>query len=122
MSSADDIAKVVRDLKDGRIHWLEENIGLWRSFVTLFNLSTGLPVIDATRIYKSIMRTPQIDLYGDHVLRPPWMDAFICYQNQHGNVHVMHTMCSKADDRSIFVEKHYQPDDQEHTIEWDRVE
>lgn len=61
-----------------------------------FALALGLasvdgPVVDATEIYHSLVaRDDPVAIYEDHpCIAPPWRDASICYQNEHGNVMVM---------------------------------
>lgn len=78
--SADAIAKVVSDLRAGRVKQLQP-----------LPVSFDGPVVDATAIYHSLVaRDEPIMIYEDHpCIAPPWEDALICYANEHGNVIVM---------------------------------
>jgi hypothetical protein len=75
-------------------------------------------VVDATAIYRSLADNPKpVYLYEDHpCIAPPWMNAAICYANEHGNVIVMQstaTELAKNERREL-----WEPAD---PVEWDRV-
>jgi len=94
------IAKVVRDLKMGRVmdpansaqHDDPEVVDEMRKVhLSLLELVRDFPcqIIDATTMYHQITNGPAVKLYDEYRLMPVWDNALICYQNQHGNVHVV---------------------------------
>lgn len=97
--TAEAIAKVVADIRDGRVRspgppWTVEN---------LLDLK---PVIDATAIYESITsQEGSTRLYEDHpCIAPPWENAVVAYQNEHGNVIVMLSHVTPSMDEWITAE------------------
>lgn len=89
---AEAIARVVSDIRKGVV-----KSALTRDSVnakTLYEMAvafSGLgPVVDATPIYHALVdKAEPVDMYGDHVIAPPWDFGSICYRNEHGNVIVM---------------------------------
>jgi hypothetical protein len=93
--SAEAIARVVDDFRRGRVtmqelairgtpdskywgqekHWISED-----------------PVIDATALFREIRQHPgrTVDLYADHLLRPPLDSCSVAYVNDYGNVVIAH--------------------------------
>lgn len=52
-------------------------------------------IVDCTDIYRALAATPRpIELYG-HTIPPAWMNALICYENQHGNIIAMSTYAAE---------------------------
>lgn len=98
--SAEEIATVVAGLRARQFRIPQNTRGDLASHVaTMRKISVQVigdslagPVVDATAVYRSLVDTPsrEIDLYQDHPnIAPPWREATICYQNQHGNVIMM---------------------------------
>lgn len=91
MKGNTEIARLVTDLRLGRVRNLLDKRMAGReldAFLTLTNIS---PIINATSIYDSIVaRDEPTDVYEDHpCIAPPWDSAVICYLNGHGNTHAM---------------------------------
>lgn len=88
--SAEAIARVVADLKAGRLQINTHDVDDY-SVSAAKKLSNPGPVVDATLIYESLVANHDpIHLYEDHPsIAPPWESALICYVNEHGNVVVM---------------------------------
>lgn len=118
--SAELIAKVVRDLRMGRYNRIPEDLPdkVYDAWNALF-VFDDVPIIDATKLYENFIGGKQIFVYEDHVMCPPWPIALVCYVNDHGNVHVMLTIST---DRVEYTRSLWQPKDQEHRIDWDKVE
>ena len=115
-SSAEEIARVVADLRADRI-------------VNLFNFQIDVgqvyfataEVVDGTRLYHDLTDKPKgVDVYKEYLLNPVWDSALIGYLNQHGNVTVMHSWVCEY---SAYT-GHRPPWESfadTHTIDWDRV-
>lgn len=90
--SAEAIAKVVADLRAGRVRSSDEETKKWND-----GFAFEGPVVDATAIYHSLVaKDHPIALYEDHsCIAPPWESSLVCYQNEHGNVLVMYTFISE---------------------------
>lgn len=90
----DELAKVVADLQAGRVMNppnLPSRSPVFRAVTSLATTAVG-PLVDATMIYETYLRKPQIALYEDHpCIAPPWGQAFIGYRNEHGNANVTFT-------------------------------
>ncbi len=84
--TAEAIARVVADLRDGRVRPLVRDEGLFACGLEMAQLKAK--VVDATSIYESIVAKDEpIYIYEDHPsIAPPFTSAHVCYQNEHGNV------------------------------------
>ena len=95
--SADEIARVIADLRGGRQRRLllaePSNPALQSQADEIAALSG--PTVDATAIYDSLVaRDDPVAVYEDHpCIAPPWDSATICYVNEHENVIAM-TLCA----------------------------
>ena len=91
--TADAIAQVVADLREGRIMALPGNDkptseAAHRAAIQAC-AATSL-IVDATAIYRDLIAPGDpIDVYEDHILVPPAADFAIAYENNHGNVLVL---------------------------------
>lgn len=123
--SAEDIAKVVSDLREGRVRALGPTSDPERqeADVKIHALARALimkpVVVDATAIYNSLVAKDEpIQIYEDHpCIAPPWEEAAICYRNEHGNVIVMHASVMPFDPKK----PPWDDMADTHTVEWDRV-
>lgn len=99
-TSASSIASVVADLRSGRIVSSDPAQVLRPSSKIMISgepepidisLSTAGPTVDATAIYNSLVASDRpVYVYEDHpCISPPWLQAVICYRNEHGNVIAM---------------------------------
>lgn len=88
--SAEAVGRVVADLKAGRCRNPVEG-----GRVGLRSGQEGT-VVDATALYHSIVeRDEPVALYEDHpCIAPPWPSFMVCYENEHGNVVIMHGLVS----------------------------
>lgn len=136
--TAEAIAKVVTDLRTGRVRLgslagqgyerfpnVAEGIARSREAHTkVIETSAGIaatsPVVDVTAVFNQIMAdNKRADLYGDHKAAPPWWDALLAYTNTFGNVYVIQIIAADAE---------WRPDHQdpirwksENPMDWDRV-
>jgi hypothetical protein len=96
--SADEIAKVVADLKRGHVKLIwdkdpakpnGQELALAAARLWMNEPTT---VVDCTKIYNSLIEKDEpVYLYEDHPsIVSPWDQAAYCYVNEHGNVIVMH--------------------------------
>lgn len=87
--SADLIAPVILDLRQGRVRSLTPKTPELHEHA-LIRCDTAT-VVDATPIYESLVaKDDPVYVYEDHpCIFPPWASAAICYVNDHGNVIVM---------------------------------
>ena len=90
--SAELVAKVVQDMKKGRIYVESRNPE--SELVTLnldtWKLAQWADVIDATPVWDQWMQKDDgTYVYEDHVICPPWDNALISYVNGYGNVTVL---------------------------------
>jgi hypothetical protein len=123
VESAERIAKVVNDLKTGRYNLLSKSgEALKDSLEALLYLLEQSPVIDATMIYRNLVANKKpIDVYGDHVMFPPWRSAVVSYVNEHGNVICMLLLASETheiDSRNPALAR-WETDNE---VDWERVE
>jgi hypothetical protein len=123
--SAEQIAKVIADMRNGRVRPLGpgkdrvRNVHDKRIHELALQLVMHPVVVDATAIYHSLVAKDEpIHMYEDHpCIAPPWEEAAICYENEHGNVIVMHASVMPFD-----PEKPPWDDMADtHTIDWGRV-
>lgn len=87
--SADRIAAVVADLRRHRVRTL----GTEDVYGFALDRVRDPVVVDATAIYRSLVAKDQtISVYEDHpCIAPPWDEAVVAYENEHGNVIAMHS-------------------------------
>jgi hypothetical protein len=112
--SAEAIAKVVADLRAGRIFDVYD-AGLYATEIQDFESAV---VVDATAVYYDLLKRKGVNLY-DHRLAPVWPNSLICYRNEHGNGIVTHAEAvplAEWDSTGDRWETNL-----EHTIDWDRV-
>lgn len=114
--SAEPIARVIADLRAGRVlNAIPDNPGLHEYAL---KRNAGAVVVDATAIYQSLADNPRpVYLYEDHpCIAPPWMNAAVCYANEHGNAIVMQSTATEftKDERQQL----WEPAD---PVDWDRV-
>lgn len=114
--TAENIALVVADIHAGRVKRATKRDDI---FDLARQVWAAVPpvVVDATAIYQDLLVAPkEIALYEDHPsLMPPWESFALCYQNEHGNVVVMH---------STVVERRADDDEPWETdtgADWDKV-
>lgn len=115
--SAEAIARVVSDLREGRARQARAKVAEDRTVHEYaLRLAGAGPVVDATALYRSLAaRDEPVYLYEEHpCIAPPWSDASICYENEHGNALVM----------ALHVEEHDSaaaPWEPGEPVEWERV-
>ena len=89
----EELARVVGDIRRGRVT-IPPRVRfsrIHRAAAAQARASDG-PLVDATMIYQTYLRKPQIAIYEDHPsICPPWTEAFIGYRNEHGNATVTFT-------------------------------
>lgn len=111
--SADAIAAVIADLRDGRWwHPVPDGFAPPGDMAPLVvDCVESAPVVDATPMYYQIAGSDDpIDLYNTFEIHEVWPEATVCYVNQHGNVHV---------GLSGFI--NWQPWDTPNDVDWGRV-
>lgn len=59
--------------------------GYWDTLAEIARLSD---VVDATPMYR-LLGTRWSEPYKDFLGLPPWLNSIVCYENEHGNVHVL---------------------------------
>jgi len=117
-SSAEQVAKIAADLKAGRVH---NQFQFDRSSLQRHIMQTAVTV-DSTQVYKDLVkRDTGVFVYEDHVLRPVWEQAFICYLNEHGNVMAMHTHSIDLQEKPHDPKLYWESQSGTHEIEWSRV-
>lgn len=89
--SAEAIARVVADLRAGRVqpasHLDERYLQVMHQALQLVDDPV---VVDAQKLYEQQATKDEVYLYEDHpCIAPPWDEAVIAYVNQHGNVYAM---------------------------------
>jgi len=128
MDSAEEIAKVISDIKSGRakpFHNDDKENDKTNSLVgKLFDLDKFMPgtieVVDSTLLYQNMRKAGKpIALYEDHEIPPVWKFAMIGYVNEHGNVKVVGSVV--IDVLALDEDEKWQPKDQEHTIDWSEI-
>lgn len=87
--SAEEIARVVADLREGRAKKPPgPTTEIYNAALRLVGLPQ--PVVDVTALYlerTTTMMDRDWQPYDEHPsIAPPWEDALFCYQNKHGNV------------------------------------
>ena len=119
--SAEAIAKAIADARRGRVeHNLDKDDDyneVWKAWMTIF-ADPLVPLVDATDIWKQYMASDGARPYEDHVLRPPWPEVIIGYQNSYLNVNLMQVICAPIEEVSETVRWNSLAD---HTISWDEV-
>lgn len=114
--SSEAIARVIADLEQGRARLIDPSTGDLRRFATSF--TQHFPVIDATAIYEMMVQNgTEYALYEHSIVRPVHKCYSTCYENEWGNVIVMHSVAVDRADEAI----HWQPVNQEHVIDWEAV-
>jgi len=115
MSTASRIAAVVADIRANRYQRADKRYG-WPHTQGPAKEFMKCPVIDSTELYKGVIQLPQYNAYEDYpCIIPPWNEAFIGYENRHGNI-----ICSMG--RSIPKED-WQPGwETDVEVDWKRVE
>lgn len=122
--TAEAIAKVVRDIRTKRVASSDHAIsteGDRKALDSLATISTLGPVVDCSAVFRSIVDSNKsIDLYGDHVVAPPWDAATFAYENAFGNVHVivMHVW-EESEDHPIPDSVRWK--NEEESFSWDEV-
>lgn len=132
--SAELIAKVVADLRAGRILLgqvggeVDEDSGLDKLNEDTAELAKWATVVDATEVWKRWMKDTEGRLvYETHRVCPPWENSFICFVNSFDNVEVMSVrVIDITDDAGMWAEKlalidHWASAAGTHEIDWDRV-
>lgn len=92
------VAKVVRDLKTGRV---KKNDELPEDAVDSLLYMVTHPdtaVIDSTPMYDQIVNGPPINVYDEYVMMPVWNSSLIGYENHLGNVNIIQTFLMHEDD------------------------
>lgn len=84
--SAEAIARVVRDLRDGRFAIPDAELDKTVRREALPTVASRAPVIDATAIYHQLTSGPGVDLYEAFEIHPVWPIHVVGYQNGWGNV------------------------------------
>ena len=136
--SAEEIAKVVADLRGGRYvtprnlrRDVDEPL---RETARVVASNDEGPVVDATAIYRSLVdHWRPVNVYEDHPnIAPPWEHAVVGYRNEHGNVLVANVLAREqklGDDRPLWDPQELirpggasEPDEtMDHTVDWSRV-
>lgn len=129
--SAELIAKVVRDLREGRITIgadVEDDEGLRTLNEDTTVLAQWATVVDSTEVWKRFMDDPAgRQVYETHRVCPPWENAFIALVNSFGNVELMSMRSIDIqDNEGMWAEKidmidHWAVMSGDHVIDWDRV-
>jgi hypothetical protein len=97
--TADAVAKVVADIKAKNIRLIGSSLEDKRLAVFATDLIRDPVVVDSSLIYESLAENEKkVMIYEDHpCITPPWPELAICYQNEHGNVVVMHVTTETVD-------------------------
>lgn len=111
--SADAIAAVIADLRDGRVRHVLDDAELNRAAV---RSARDLTVVDSTTIYSSLVeRNKPVWIYEDHSnIAPSLESAAFCYVNEHGNVIVLQATARDSCDQEWWKSE-------SNEIEWSRV-
>jgi len=120
---AEEIAKVLRDIKLGRVYQPYTTNSLMTEVhhaevvrIAADVIDLGV-VVDATAVYERFTHEDKlVAVYDDHICAPPWDAATICYVNEWGNVHI--NVLTSLDPPFDVT---WQPDDLDHLIDWGRV-
>ena len=128
--SAEAIAKVVSDLKAGRILLgsVDSDSGLDGLNEDTQVLAQWATVVDSTEVWRRFMADESGRMvYETHRVCPPWENSFICFVNSFNNVEVMSVrVIDIMDDEGMWKEKldlidHWESVADTHVIDWDRV-
>ena len=116
MSSAEAVAKVIRDVRRGGFNIESPWTGDLRS------LAHEALVVDVTPVYFNFVGNSanERSVYDDYVLNPPWENVFLGYENASGNVLVMHVNVLDSND-VVVAGAHWESQSDTHVIDWDRV-
>ena len=114
--SAEPIARVIADLRAGRVRSLLP--GDPKGYQLAMQHFPSITVVDATAIYLSLVANNKpVYLYEDHpCIAPPWPSAAVCYLNEHGNVLIMQTSAHQYSKQQR--QQFWEP---AHPVDWDRV-
>lgn len=122
--SAEAIARVVRDLKMGRIFTPDRTEELAELNADTVELVEWATVVDSTALWNRWMsENSSRKIYEDHQICPPWANSLICYVNGFDNVIVMSVRVldlSTTDLPPLKFER-WESRSDTHTIDWDRV-
>lgn len=132
MSNAEDIAKVIADLRAGRVRTHRDLLGTaqGRERAEIARRVIRDPVvIDATTIHRSIPDNVDVHLYEDHPqVAPPFPETAIAFVNDYGNVPITHVTAldmtggtSHLTDNALSVLDANTRWDTHAPIDWDRV-
>ena len=121
--SAEAIAKAIADARRGRVnHNLDQEAGaysdVWEAWMTIF-ADPLVPLVDVTDIWKQYMASDGARPYEDHVLRPPWPEVIIGYQNSYHNVHLLQVLVAPIEE--VSAEDRWDSLADDHVISWDDV-
>lgn len=126
-STAEEVAKVIRDLKMNRVMVGRTDSGLEELNADTAKLAEWADVIDATAIWdRWVNDEGGRYVYEDHRICPPWDNALIGYVNGFGNVTILsaRTIDITGDyhtDERIAMVEHWTAMTDTHDIEWERV-
>jgi hypothetical protein len=129
--SAELIAKVIADLRAGRIYLgeVDEDSGLEALNEDTTVLAQWATVVDSTEVWKRWMNDTEGRLvYETHRVCPPWENCFIAFVNSFNNVEVLSVrVIDIKDDEGMWAEKiamidHWESAADTHEIDWDGVQ
>lgn len=85
-------------------------------------LASTATVVDITPIYSSWIESgDKIDMYESTVMRPPWLDAVLCYAHSSGSGTVMMSYVCYLDAEQVGPELRWESDSGTHAFDWSDV-
>ena len=114
MGSAEAIAKVVKNLREGKfLPAVGQKTDAWQRLVEeVPGWAEDASVIDISSIYKTQVVGKSYQLYEDHpCVLPPWLTSLFAYENAFGNVQVL-----------LSVGAHYPDGVTEEVSKWETAE
>jgi hypothetical protein len=127
--SSELIAQVIHDLRMGNIVVPNEtgidDADKWAMFDLVGQTSNpNTVIVDSTSVYEKYLNDgKEVAVYEDHIICPPWNNAFICYVNAFENVHGMSCLTVNVKEKGMPPHlEEWESMSGTHTIDWDRVQ
>jgi hypothetical protein len=97
--TAEEIAKVVADLRKGRVR---QFVGHDDLFEAALKCADRGPVVDVTSVFNRMLEHKQIRFYEDHPeIIPPWPMVQFGWVNTFGNVYVLSVVCADPPEQHL---------------------
>ena len=136
--AVEDRAKVIADLCAGKVlnasAVAKDADGAWGDALsevvvqtqTLIDdtvrLAKFATVVDVQAVYADWKQASGRYIYEDHRAAPPWENALLAFENEHGNVYVIHLSSYETSELGrLSGHEFWETDAESHVIEWNRV-